>query len=212
LLDYYQSQKSAESDVVAQELFAFSNAMHRQGVKKIHLFAHSMGCRVVVSALSKSSVFEDLGTSTKTFGCVILSNPEVDLDTFKSSFDTVRDKCASLTVYSNSNDFALTNSECFNQTQVCLCQRRASLGRCVDPLYALDGTFHDLDIVNTTCVCSNVEEFAHSFFYISREMLEDIRELLVTKRRARDRTARLVQREASNVFDVCVAPGYVRGV
>ena len=65
----------------------------------------------------------------------------------------------------------------------------------------------DVDVVNTSNVMSNVHELRHSFFYLSREMIEDVRELMISGQRAEFRQARLRKRdEAGNVFDVCVAP------
>jgi len=53
-----------------------------------------------------------------------------------------------------------------------------------------------------------VDPVRHCHFDLSRETLEDIREALVGRRRARERTGRLVE-SSKNYYDFLVAPPYV---
>lgn len=49
----------------------------------------------------------------------------------------------------------------------------------------------DLDVIDTTFVDQNVHAMRHSFWNLNREIIEDIRELMVTRKRARQRMGRL---------------------
>lgn len=68
----------------------------------------------------------------------------------------------------------------------------------------------DPDIIDATNIHGNEKDIRHSYFSLSREVIEDVRELLVYRKSAEQRTARLVRREGSYVFDFLVAPAFVK--
>lgn len=63
----------------------------------------------------------------------------------------------------------------------------------------------DLDVIDTTYVDQNVHLLRHSYWNINKEIIEDMREMLVGRKRAAMRSARL-DRKVGNVFMYRVAP------
>lgn len=66
----------------------------------------------------------------------------------------------------------------------------------------------DLDVIDTTFMDQNVHAMRHTFWNLNREIIEDIRELMVTRKRARQRIGRLDRRER-NVWVYRVAPSFL---
>ncbi|CEM02740.1 unnamed protein product [Vitrella brassicaformis CCMP3155] len=69
----------------------------------------------------------------------------------------------------------------------------------------------DVDVIDTTFVEQNVHAIRHVFYTLNREIIDDIREILTTRRRARQRTSRLDRREG-NVWVYRVAPSFLVSV
>lgn len=69
----------------------------------------------------------------------------------------------------------------------------------------------DVDVIDTTWLGSNVHTLRHSYWSLNREIIEDIRELIVTRKRARQRTSRLDRREG-NVWVYRVAPSHLKSI
>ena len=198
-------------------------------VLKVHLLGHSMGCRLVMHCLCSSRF------GRETFGQVLLAQPELALEDFRASCGDMSAHCETITVYVNAGDVALFGAEFFSRRHyeagdeaegagaaLCRCLGlhsligralpslgRASTGSLLD--HATMQPFPRLDIIDTSSVHSNVEGIRHSFFHLSRETLDDIKEVLVSGRRAKERRGRLVLRDhEGNIYDVCVAPSTVR--
>ena len=53
---------------------------------------------------------------------------------------------------------------------------------------AFDRTPLDMDVIDTSWMDSNVQALRHSYFNVNRWLIDDIREIITTKRRARQRT------------------------
>eukprot|EP00614_Pseudopedinella_elastica_P002584 CAMPEP_0172599514 /NCGR_PEP_ID=MMETSP1068-20121228/19596_1 /TAXON_ID=35684 /ORGANISM="Pseudopedinella elastica, Strain CCMP716" /LENGTH=304 /DNA_ID=CAMNT_0013399781 /DNA_START=1130 /DNA_END=2044 /DNA_ORIENTATION=- len=68
----------------------------------------------------------------------------------------------------------------------------------------------DIDFVDTSSIKANVKTLRHSYFHISREVLEDTREILISRSRADLRKSRLVRREG-NVYGWLQAPSFFSG-
>lgn len=169
-------------------------------------------------------------------GAVLFVNPEADLDEFIGTAPRMKTLCESLTVYFDNNDGALKWAEIANRRPQCSEITRPSLGRSIlTPILSPHGDLLDVDFINGTSVSSNVHKLRHSYFSLSREVIEDTRELIVTSKRAFDRHARLAVREqinpacpiqqqhrdtqtmigyncasSSNIFDFLVAPSFVK--
>jgi esterase/lipase superfamily enzyme len=76
--------------------------------KKIHLIAHSMGNRLITSALLQL----EHDTTNLKLDQIIMAAPDVYADLFKLSFaDAVVAKCNHITIYSAKNDWALLASK-----------------------------------------------------------------------------------------------------
>ncbi|PHJ22047.1 transmembrane [Cystoisospora suis] len=69
----------------------------------------------------------------------------------------------------------------------------------------------DLDVIDMTWLGNNVHAMRHSYWPLNREIIEDIRELVVTRKRARQRTSRLDRREG-NVWVYRVAPSSLTSI
>lgn len=69
----------------------------------------------------------------------------------------------------------------------------------------------DIDVIDATFNQSNVHFLRHSFFSLNREIIDDLRELLTSRRRARHRVSKLERREG-NVWVYRVAPPNVTSV
>lgn len=69
----------------------------------------------------------------------------------------------------------------------------------------------DVDVIDTTFIDQNVHALRHSFWNLNREIIEDVRDLLVTRKRARQRTGRLDRRDG-NVWVYRVAPSFLTSI
>eukprot|EP01053_Blabericola_migrator_P006721 Blabericola_migrator_1__6720@NODE_33_length_18162_cov_161_418900_g29_i0_p1_GENE_NODE_33_length_18162_cov_161_418900_g29_i0NODE_33_length_18162_cov_161_418900_g29_i0_p1_ORF_typecomplete_len1130_score209_68DUF900/PF05990_12/1_1e33Lipase/PF00151_19/0_0018DUF2457/PF10446_9/0_031Abhydrolase_6/PF12697_7/0_07Lipase_2/PF01674_18/0_052DUF676/PF05057_14/0_17Glyco_tranf_2_4/PF13704_6/8_4Glyco_tranf_2_4/PF13704_6/1_2e03Glyco_tranf_2_4/PF13704_6/1_5e04Glyco_tranf_2_4/PF13704_6/1_2e04Glyco_tranf_2_4/PF13704_6 len=69
----------------------------------------------------------------------------------------------------------------------------------------------DIDVIDTTFMDTNVHGLRHSFWSLNREIIEDFRELLVTRKRATQRTGRL-DRRGGNVWVFRVAPSFLTSI
>ncbi|KAF8820802.1 hypothetical protein IE077_002808 [Cardiosporidium cionae] len=69
----------------------------------------------------------------------------------------------------------------------------------------------DLDVIDTTFVETHTDFLKHCFYQVSREIMDDIREIIVSGLRAKERVARL-DRRRGNVFCFRVAPANVRSL
>uniref|UniRef100_A0A3B0MR93 Uncharacterized protein n=1 Tax=Theileria annulata TaxID=5874 RepID=A0A3B0MR93_THEAN len=63
----------------------------------------------------------------------------------------------------------------------------------------------DLDVVDTSMIDTNVDFFKHSFYQVKREIMDDIREVIIMHTRAFQRQSRL-DRRRGNVYVFRVAP------
>uniref|UniRef100_A0A7S2GUL1 Uncharacterized protein n=1 Tax=Haptolina brevifila TaxID=156173 RepID=A0A7S2GUL1_9EUKA len=66
----------------------------------------------------------------------------------------------------------------------------------------------DVDVIDVSWMDNNVHSMRHNFFNINRWMIDDLREIVSTKRRARLRTARMTRRFA-NVWSFLAAPRHI---
>ncbi|CAD7695817.1 unnamed protein product [Ostreobium quekettii] len=66
----------------------------------------------------------------------------------------------------------------------------------------------DMDVIETTYIETNVHAWRHNYFNVNRELVEDLRDLLVTQRRAHQRTSRL-EWLGGNVFGFLIAPSHI---
>ena len=65
-----------------------------------------------------------------------------------------------------------------------------------------------MDVIDTSWMDSNVQALRHSYFNVNRWLIDDIREVITTKRRAHQRSGRMTHRRG-NVWSFLSAPKYV---
>jgi len=66
----------------------------------------------------------------------------------------------------------------------------------------------DVDVVQTTHLGANVQDVRHNAFSLNRELVDDLRDVLVNRQRAFQRSARL-QYRGGNRYNFLVAPTHV---
>jgi hypothetical protein len=66
----------------------------------------------------------------------------------------------------------------------------------------------DMDVIDTSWMDSNVHALRHNYFNVNRWMLDDIRDTVVTRRRAHLRAGGLTHRRG-NVWSFVGAPKYI---
>jgi hypothetical protein len=169
----------------------------------------------VLTVVARGSVRNEL---LPTFGACLFVNGEADLTTFQSAYKKCMHELAeSITVFVDTTDFALLSAQYFNYLQ-CWQQNEPlalCLGRCLTQIYDNyenndQGALLDIDTINAGLIDgSNVDKNRHCYFHLSRQVIEDIRELIVSRKRAKDRTGRLVNNEG-NLYDFLIAPPYVK--
>jgi len=71
-----------------------------------------------------------------------------------------------------------------------------------------DGDPLDMDVIDTSWMDSNVHALRHNYFNVNRWMLDDIRDIITTKRRAQLRSGGLTHRRG-NVWSFVGAPKYI---
>lgn len=65
----------------------------------------------------------------------------------------------------------------------------------------------DVDVIDTSSMETNVHQLRHAYFDLNKILVEDLHELIVTGRRAAERSL-LLHREG-NIFSFCQAPACV---
>nr|CCA14281.1 conserved hypothetical protein [Albugo laibachii Nc14] len=68
----------------------------------------------------------------------------------------------------------------------------------------------DMDVVDTTWMDQNVHSIRHNYFNINPSVVDDLRTLIVNKRRASTRCGLMRKREGTNIFIFLVAPSVVK--
>ncbi|KAF9347459.1 hypothetical protein BGX26_001038 [Mortierella sp. AD094] len=264
-MGYFTAKSVGCSDNVAKDLRQFLTDLHEAGFRRVHVLAHSMGARIVLSALRKGyfdGVFAErevldvvehsvastsdsktrlkskvsvryrdsipgLGPSRShqessfNFGedpsrpiqlaTFTLLNPDADLDIFlEEDYWTLSKYCPHITVYADAHDGALFWSEVLG--------RKDSLGRHPRTLvYSPTGEVLDVDVIDTTSLDVNIHSIRHNFFNLNRMLVDDLYDVVVLGRRAREREGRLSSRwtfaddgtENGEVYTFLCAPSYV---
>eukprot|EP00026_Physarum_polycephalum_P001972 Phypoly_transcript_01976.p1 GENE.Phypoly_transcript_01976~~Phypoly_transcript_01976.p1 ORF type:complete len:717 (+),score=63.12 Phypoly_transcript_01976:122-2272(+) len=203
-----------------RDLKRFLQSLRASGIRHLHILCHSMGTRFFLrSFLAVKKIFnkrfrndsvKDLATSHE-FGQqdadttkihlanLILMNPDYEIETFKNDYAELRMYCSRITIYADHRDDAIRLAHRLNQ--------KSSLGNNVLPLLDSKGGFLDIDIIDTGDLDSNMSERHHSFFNINRLMVDDLYDLIVTGKRAEERTSRL--KATGRVYRFTILPSSV---
>eukprot|EP01127_Copromyxa_protea_P010768 TRINITY_DN2658_c0_g1_i1.p1 TRINITY_DN2658_c0_g1~~TRINITY_DN2658_c0_g1_i1.p1 ORF type:complete len:654 (+),score=83.85 TRINITY_DN2658_c0_g1_i1:391-2352(+) len=114
-------------------------------------------------------------------------NPEYELDTFLNDYIDVRMFCSQVTIYSDSRDEALKLAYSLTQQR----QLGMSVFNKQDIAKEYNINLDELDVVDTGDLDRNMNDDFHGYFNINKTMVEDLYELIVTRKRAEERTSRL---------------------
>ncbi len=129
-----------------------------EGIKKVHLLAHSMGNRLVLDAVNELN--REFGT--KLFDQVVLAAADVDRQRFMQYAGAYREIARRTTLYVSNADRALQSSEFVNAWP------RAGY---FDPVTILDG----IDTVRANKVSQGW--LGHGYYAEAREIISDIHQL-----------------------------------
>ncbi|KAF9404095.1 hypothetical protein BGZ94_004386, partial [Podila epigama] len=277
-LGYFNAKTVGCSDSVGNDLLRFIQDLRDAGFQRVHILAHSMGARIVLSAFRKGcfdSTFSERKTvntelsmdstsiSESNFGqksspwhsqsdgkypgpssptspqspqsprsqqggqstgsvtgewsgriqlaTFTLLNPDADLSVFlEEDYWTLSRFCNHITLYADARDGALFWSEVLG--------RQRSLGRHPRTLvYTPTGEVLDVDVIDTTSLDVNIHSIRHNFFNLNRMLVDDLYDVIVLGRRAREREGRLSSRWTfspdgvanGEVYTFLCAPSYV---
>jgi esterase/lipase superfamily enzyme len=145
----------------------------QSGAENIFLIAHSMGTRVLTGAL-KDLLAEEPDVRAKIKE-VILAAPDIDADTFKRDIaPKILTADRSATLYASSGDYALKASKHFAG------YRRAGD---TDGGVTLAPGLDTIDASNLS-----TDFIGHSYYADSTSVLGDLRSLILSRKRAEERT------------------------
>lgn len=143
-----------------------------KSISKIHLIAHSMGNRGLLSALRQIESKGDKSTYAKLHE-IILAAPDVDADTFKKDiFPQIAKNKSHVTLYASKSDIALRLSKQLHQY--------TRTGSTIDELLSLK----QLDIIDASTV--KYDFLGHSYFG-EKSVMSDIFYLLHERKPANER-------------------------
>mmetsp|Transcript_26690 Transcript_26690/g.41615 ORF Transcript_26690/g.41615 Transcript_26690/m.41615 type:complete len:902 (-) Transcript_26690:484-3189(-) len=210
LFFYTKAVEMCNHPDTASAFHHFLENLAHAGTKAVHILSHSMGIRLFLHAFAQPEVqglfVSKGGEAQKQYqmqlASVTMCNPDYPLVRFRDiDYRILRRYCSLITVYSDQGDTALKYSAIYASER--------SLGRQAGPLLKSKKPL-DLDVVDTTDLQDNMHAVRHSAFNINRIMLEDMRELIVQKKRAAYRSSRLVKKQA-NFFVFMTIPSMVNG-
>lgn len=171
---------------------------------RIHLIAHSMGCRALTRALML--VADELERLDRPIFCdVILAAPDIDKDLFRDviALKLLRARLAEhYTVYASSSDNVIKTS---GKLQV---YPRA--GNADDGLVAIDHP--DFDTVDATAVTSGPLAFNHDYFVREPQLIRDLIQVLRNGNRNPASVARGMQRRDDEAGAPWVIPSEPRAM
>jgi len=204
-------------------------------IERIHVLVHSMGSQVFFNALPE--LVELLAAKGASLATCILLNADSPLEEFvDTSYPLLRRVCNHVTVYADTNDMALFYSRFISYLSECLpfvpdIATRTPLGRYPYLLYResldmerattaaeaqqdwrqlrieLPVEYLDLDVVDTSTLDSNVHGMRHCYFNLNSFIVDDLAEIVTTRRRACMR--RRLTATSGNVWAFLAAPGHV---
>ena len=231
LLQYSSAITVSKSPELTDLLTKVFKELSESGIKKVHILAHSMAARIVLTAatsfdqsflpLSKprnnQNIKSDevINETRMQLSSVSLVNSEVPLGEFLAEFDQIRMFCDLITIYGNKDDFALFLGELLNGQKM--------LGRRIDRLERREKTVDlesgpllnqsfrtllDVDVIDATTLDNNIRFDRHSYFSVNKLVVDDLMDLITTLQRASGRKQRLLNTKG-NVYSFISAPSFV---
>ncbi|KAG0195854.1 hypothetical protein BGX28_000523 [Mortierella sp. GBA30] len=164
-----------------------------------------------VRGASSVGMEEDTSSGPIQLATFTLLNPDADLEVFlEDDYWTLSRYCPHITLYADAHDGALFWSEVLG--------RKKSLGRHPRTLvYTPTAEVLDVDVIDTTSLDVNIHSIRHNFFNLNRMLVDDLYDVVVLGRRAKEREGRLSSRwtfspegiENGEVYTFLCAPSYV---
>ncbi|EGG22695.1 hypothetical protein DFA_04825 [Cavenderia fasciculata] len=221
---YWCAHSIASDNDNHRDLQRFIESLGHAGIRTLHVMCHSMGTRFFLRSFSKvkkafnkrqvslspNSSLGSIPTINETrapyndskinLANLIFLNPDYEIQTFKNDYDELRSYCPRISIYADHRDVAIKLA--FKMLQ------KQNLGNNIQPILSDDtGQSLDVDIIDTGDLDSNMSERHHSFFNINRLMVDDLHDLIVTGKRAEERTSRL--KSVGDVYRFSILPSSV---
>lgn len=212
-MSYLAAMAAVDDPRMADDLGSLLRALRDNGVRKVHMLAHSMGARLLLQALPTLSAMPLIASGGLTIANVVLLSPDVPLQTFHDrgvprSLEALGGR---VTVYGDRHDRPLSYSETFHW----LCNPRSDGWRSLGRLNGAPWTNAPrIDVVDTTWMQAGQPAgdpdiainmvMRHSHFMINTLFVDDLVELLVSGKAAEHRTRQLRRRDGSDIFHLDV--------
>jgi len=224
---YWCAHSVASDNDVHRDMMRFLISLREAGIRQLHIMCHSMGARIFLRSFAhlknlfslrlispRNSFQADLdrianGKSLQSavelihLVNIVFMNPDYELETFKNDFHELKHYCAKITLYADHRDAAVRIA--FKMTT------KASLGNHVEALVDSKGNALDIDLIDTGDLDRNTNSSFHAFFNINRLMVDDLWDLIVLRKSARERTSRL-KRAVGGIYRFCILPSSVLSV
>lgn len=164
VVDYVYDQQSA---LYGRDAFLelLDILQSRNGIKRVHVIAHSMGNFLVLEALNKRAG----ATRMERLGELVMAAPDVDRDNFTLLVPNIREMVEGLTLYASSADKALLAS-----------RRLARAPRAGDVPPMGPVILPGLETIDVTAVGEDILGLNHDMFATVRSLVNDIGLLLAS--------------------------------
>lgn len=208
---------------IAPDLPVFLRDLQRNGVREVHLIAHSLGCDLVTEALDGLLTLREApapGLSEPpplVFPTVTFINATNFRDKFmEDDMPRLMSLCERVTLYCDKDDNAIWIAEMVGRHVLRQGDRAMSIGRgapdvFMDSQRRIDGR-ERVDIIDCTAMDSNVHGLRHSYFDLNTCVVGDIEQLITTQQPAscRTRLVRTAMDRRINVFAFLAPPTFVK--
>jgi len=164
---YRADELSMEIAIPALKGF-FADLIKLSKPSALHIVAHSMGCRLVTSALASLAAETD-PSQFPMINQVILAAPDIDAEAFREVIaPRIRGMCVGTTLYVSATDKALAYASRIHG-------QRTRLG---DVATGVRG-FPDIECVDATGMQTDPLSFGHSYYAAAPPVIKDIAQVLL---------------------------------
>lgn len=171
LNSYRQDERTAEW--CEEDVMDFVTVVAEQsGARRIHLIAHSMGNRVLTGVLRRLAYSAKRSETIPKFNEVILTAPDIDAETFKSTIaPRIAGVAERFTIYASENDVALKASALIHS-------EGTRLGQGGSYLTAFPRSLK-INMIDASNVDTSLFAINHSYYGDSPTILNDIANVLI---------------------------------
>lgn len=159
LIGYVSDEKAVEASASNLRQF-LQDVADRSGATVIHLIAHSMGNRALLSVVSQLALEKNFKNYDK-FGTMVLAAPDVDRDAFEELITKIQRPKNKITLYVSRNDQALVASHV-------LFHRQPRAGEGGKDMIVMPG----LDTIDVSGL--SADALGHSYYGDNRDVVEDV--------------------------------------